>query len=297
LVLLAFYKFPTDAPEYEHLSRVLSDVTETTARYRRVPEPVPLEAVIQQANAQTGGNPEFITDLDARLQGAVLFTLVASAFWIGLLGACREMVMEKDLLRHECRTCASVRTFLTAKLAGLGLVSLPQCAVLALATAPFLLHPSAAGLAALVGALWLTALAAAGIGLLAATLAPTARAALTAVPLIMVPQLLFAGLLRPEAALAAGVRLPTWLGYASLQRWGFDLALATTGGHVRSVSLVPGNTLTIAETLDHLKLTTTSIHGCFFRDTSWWPPIWVLIGVTAVTVLISERHLRHKFHL
>jgi hypothetical protein len=238
-----------------------------------------------------------ITELGARLRGAVLFTLVAAAFWIGLLGACREMVMDKQLLRHECRTCVSVRTFLVAKLASLGLVALPQCFFLALATAPFLLHLSAAGLAGLVGTLWLTALAAAGIGLLTATLAPTARAALTAIPLIMVPQILFAGLLRPEAAMAPGVILSRWLGYASLQRWGFELALATANGRVRSVSLIPGNSLKIADTLNHLKPTNTSMLECFFRDTSCWPAIAVLLAVTVGAVLISEWHLRHKFHL
>jgi ABC-type multidrug transport system ATPase subunit len=297
MVLLAFLMFETDAPEYKRLSRVLAEVTEVTAHYREAHQPVPIEMTIQQAIARTDGNPEGMTDLDARLRGAILFTLVASAFWIGLLGACREMVMDKHLLRHECRTCASVRSFLTAKLASLSLVALPQCALLALATAPFLLHLSSAGIAGLVGVLWLTALAASGIGLLTATLAPTARAALTAVPLIMVPQLLFAGLLRPEAAMAPGVILPRWLGYASLQRWGFELALATASRRVQSVSLIPGDSLRIVDTLDHLKLTNTSMLDCFFHDSSCWPPIVVLLGVTVGAVLISERHLRHKFHL
>ncbi len=297
MILLAFARFGTDAPDYERLSRVLAEVTRVTAYYREAGQPVPLETTVQQALTRTGVNPPVMTDLDARLRGAILFTLVASAFWIGLLGACREMVMDKQLLRHECRTCASVRMFLAAKLASLGLVALPQCALLALATVLFLLHFSAAGLAGLTGALWLTALAAAGIGLLTATLAPTARAALTAVPLIMVPQILFAGLLRPEAALAVGVWLPRWLGHVSLQRWGFELALASAGGQVQSVSLIPGESLRIVETLDHLKLTYTSMLDCFFHHPACWPPIAVLLSVTAGAVLISEWHLRRKFHL
>jgi hypothetical protein len=87
------------------------------------------------------------------------------------------------------------------------------------------------------------------------------------------------------------------LGYASLQRWGFELALATASRRVQSVSLIPGDSLRIVDTLDHLKLTNTSMLDCFFHDSSCWPPIVVLLGVTVGAVLISERHLRHKFHL
>jgi hypothetical protein len=179
----------------------------------------------------------------------------------------------------------------------LGLVAVPQCALLTLATAPFLLHLSAAGIAGLMGALWLTALAAAGIGLLAAALAPTARAALTAVPLIMVPQILFAGLLRPEAALARDVFLPRWLGYASLQRWGFELALTTANGQVESVSLAPGRSLKITDTLANLKPTLTPLLHCFFQDTSVWRASGVLLAVAIGAVLFAEWHLRRKFHL
>jgi ABC-type multidrug transport system ATPase subunit len=297
LILLAFFRFGADAPDHERLSRVLAEVTEVTAHYREAHQSVPLETTILQAIARTDGNSMVLSDLGARLRGAVLFTLVASAFWIGLLGACREMVIDKHLLRHECRTCVSVRAFLAAKLASLGLVAVPQCALLTLATAPFLLHLSATGMAGLVGALWLTALAAAGIGLLAATLAPTARAALTAVPLIMVPQILFAGLLRPEAALAPGVCLPRWLGYASLQRWGFDLALTTDSRQVESVSLVSGTPLKIADALDLLKPTHTSVLHCFFQNASTWHAIVVLLAVTIGALLIAEGHLRRKFHL
>jgi energy-coupling factor transporter ATP-binding protein EcfA2 len=297
MVWLAFFKFQSDAPEFERLSRALVGLTEESTRYVQVMERVPVENNIQQAIAHADSNGEMITELGARLRGAVLFTLVAAAFWIGLLGACREMSMDKHILRQECRTCASVRTFLSAKLASLGLLALPQCLLLATATAPFLLPMSATGLTGLVGALWLTALAAAGIGLVTAAFAPTARAALTAVPLIMVPQLLFAGLLRPEAAMAPGVILPHWLGCASLQRWGFELALATVGGRVQSVSLMPGDSLRIVDTLSHLKPTNTSLLESFFHDRFWFLPVVVLLSVTVAAVLLSERHLRHKFNL
>jgi ABC-type multidrug transport system ATPase subunit len=297
IVLFAFFKFETDAPEQERLSRVLTEVIQKSASYRQAGQPVPMETLVRDAIARPGPGPNILTDLGARMRGAVLFTLVASAFWVGLLGACREMVADKDLLRHECRTCATVRTFLAAKMSSLGLLALPQCALLALTTAPFLLHLSSAGLAGLVAALWLTALAAAGVGLLTATLAPTPRAALTAVPLIMVPQLLFAGLMRPEAALAPGVVVPRWLGFASMQRWGFEIALNMVGGQVQSISLVQGQSLRIVDTLDQMQRKSLSIHDCFFHPGPWWPPVLVLLGVALASAFVSERHLRKKFHL
>jgi hypothetical protein len=207
------------------------------------------------------------------------------------------MVMDKHLLRHECRACAPVRSALWAKLASLGLLALPQCAILAVATAPFLLGTPAASLAGLVGALWLTTIAAAGIGLLTATIASSARAAFTAVPLIMVPQLLFAGLLRPEAQLAAGNVLPQWLGYLSLQRWGFELGLRAAPSQVQSVSLMPGPSPRIVDVLAHLKLTHSSVYDCFFHDSSWWPPVVVLAGATVAALLLAEWHLRRRFCL
>jgi energy-coupling factor transporter ATP-binding protein EcfA2 len=297
LILLAFHGFQTDSPEDRRLNQALVDVTTSVAPYLQEQKPVPLEATIQEVAARADLPSHGMSEVEARLRGAVVFTLVAAAFWIGLLGACREMVLDKHLLRHECRTCASIRSVLWAKLAWMGLLALPQCAILVAATAPFLLQTSIANILGLAGALWLTCVAAAGLGLLAAALAPSARAALTAVPLIMVPQLLFAGMLRPEAALASGDIVSKWLGYFSLQRWGFDLALGSVPGQVQSVSLVQGVSPRIVDVIAHLKLTNRTVVDCFFPGHFWWAPPAMLLGATVLSLLLAEWHLRRKFYL
>jgi hypothetical protein len=133
---------------------------------------------------------------------------------------------------------------LGAKFFVLTLIVALQTALLVILITPWML-----GLTLLVGlklwgVLWLTAVASVSLGLLLSSASPSSSVALTLVPLLMLPQLLFGGLLRPGPStveetpppIIASVPLKqaqprcstTYIALRSLaiQRWGFEAALA-----------------------------------------------------------------------
>ncbi len=106
-----------------------------------------------------------------------------------------------------------------AALAGL------QTGLLAGVVAPTLLSLPLRSTLGLWAMLWLGAMAATALGLLVSCAARTHRFAVTAVPLLLAPQLLLGSLLRSREDLGALGLVPAVLSDATAQRWAFEGAL------------------------------------------------------------------------
>ena len=124
---------------------------------------------------------------------SLLFVLALSAIWFGTLNACREIVKEKSIFEREWMKGLSLASYLWSKLAVLALIGFAQCLCLV-----FIVNSSIdlgdPPLAHLI-VLFPASLAGTGLGLLISASVTSVDRSLTAVPLLLLPQILFSELL------------------------------------------------------------------------------------------------------
>ena len=130
---------------------------------------------------------------------SILFALACSAFWVGILNAIQEVCKERTILKREYMTGEKLGSYLLAKFGVLTLMSLIQ-ALLMIGVFALLvgypdegvwLHPV---IEMLITA-WLTILASAAMGLFVSCLFKNADRAMALAPLLLMPQILFSGVL------------------------------------------------------------------------------------------------------
>jgi type IV secretory pathway TrbD component len=185
-----------------------------------------------------------ISAANAQRRCGLYFVMVSAAIWFSIMAASREIVNEQHVLFRELRCCFGVLPYLAAKFVVLTWIVGLQTFLLMALVAPWMLSLMIPVCLMLWGTLWLTAMAAVSLGLLLSAASPSNRVALTLVPLLMLPQLLFGGLLRPGPSTLEespppiiGSKAPTpprhtfqtmnmVLRSMAIQRWGFEAALA-----------------------------------------------------------------------
>ncbi len=131
------------------------------------------------------------------------FILCLSAHWFGLIDACREIVKERAIFARERVFGLSVTGYVLSKLAVLGVVAVTQVVLLQFTVewslalhGPMLLQTLLLSLCALSGV---------GLGLLVSALAKTQERAVFAVPLLILPQILFSEFAVPRKYFGAVV--------------------------------------------------------------------------------------------
>lgn len=130
---------------------------------------------------------------------SLLFALSCSAFWIGMLNAIQEICKERTILKREYMTGLSLSSYITSKIVVLGglclLQSLMVVSVFALKIGMpeegIMIHPYAEILITT----FLTAVASAAMGLFVSALFTNADRAMTVAPILLMPQILFSGLI------------------------------------------------------------------------------------------------------
>jgi len=124
---------------------------------------------------------------------SLLFVLALSAIWFGTLNACREIVKEKEIFEREWMKGLNLSAYLWSKLSVLSLLGLAQCLALVFIVDLYidLGDPPLGHLLVLFPA----SLAGTGLGLLISASVTTVDRSLTAVPLLLIPQILFSELL------------------------------------------------------------------------------------------------------
>lgn len=130
---------------------------------------------------------------------SLLFALSCSAFWIGILNAIQEICKEKTILKREYMTGLSLGTYLCSKIIIMGLMCLLQSLMIVLVFACLVGAPKEGilfgALPEMVLVSFLTAISASAMGLFVSALFSNADRAMTVAPILLMPQILFSGLL------------------------------------------------------------------------------------------------------
>ena len=163
----------------------------------------------------------------------LIFVMVLSALWFGTATGVRELVDERPIWQREARVGVGVAPYLASKVLGLSGFVAVQCALLssvlyvALDLGSLGFHlPSMIGVTSLVGVVGLS------LGLFLSAALASAEAAVTSLPLALIPQIAFGGLLVPVKQMGT---LAWGLSWLTATRYGFEAALKT-GEHLH----VPG---------------------------------------------------------
>jgi hypothetical protein len=157
----------------------------------------------------------------------VYFVVALVAFWFGTSVAAREIIRERPVFRRERMVNLGILPYLASKLFVLGVIVGLQCVLLFLPLKFF----DVAGLMPMPGefaglpqffAMLLTAAVGIALGLLVSALVRTSEMATSLVPLILIPQILFSGLVGVPTGLvskAASMLMPAAYSFDTMKRF------------------------------------------------------------------------------
>ena len=185
----------------------------------------PLKLLDDRVNAILKLKENICGEESIRSHMTVFFILIASAIWMGLLPACKEIVSDWNVFLRESRNNVSTVAFLLSKFTMLNIMTTIQNVVFVLLTGVFwqkipLLHCLAIFVILLV-----TSNCAIAVGLLISSFTTNIRQGLMIIPMIMVAQLILGGLLRLPAQTRDEGKMKiarSWAGKATLQYWAFE---------------------------------------------------------------------------
>lgn len=134
---------------------------------------------------------------------AYLFLSVTVAMFLGLTNSSTEILRDRPMLRRERNCQPGAISYVIAKFASLSIIAAIQCLVYLIVGNHFL------EIDGMLGQHWLwmtfTALVGTALALFVSSIVRSERAALTAVPLLLVPQMLLAGALVPYREMNRGL--------------------------------------------------------------------------------------------
>jgi ABC-type multidrug transport system ATPase subunit/pSer/pThr/pTyr-binding forkhead associated (FHA) protein len=151
----------------------------------------------------------------------VLFMLATVSVWFGIINAAREIVKEQPIYRRERLVNLRIGPYLSSKVTVLSMLTFVQTAVLLGIVALKVRFPSETGLlmpplAETFVTLLLTSLAGMALGLVISAFSASTDRAISLVPLVLIPQILFAGLIFEVTGLA------TPLSWLTISSWAMD---------------------------------------------------------------------------
>lgn len=172
-----------------------------------------------------------ISESHANQIATVLFMLTLSSIWFGLLGSCKEIVCDQEIIKREMRSGIRGSAALCAKFLQCTIVASTQAFGLLLIVQPILINIEYESALRLASYLTLSTVAATALGLAISATANSYRTVMTIIPLAMIPQVLFGGLLR---RLESSQFAPEAFSWFTLSRWSFQLNIlespVPTGG-------------------------------------------------------------------
>ncbi len=159
---------------------------------------------------------------------SLFFVIALSAVWFGCINACREIAREASIYRRERRFGLSRTAYLAAKMKILGLIGLAETALFHV-----LIHRAvdtdlilAPALIALIGLNF----AGMSLGLMLSRWCRTPARAVAAVPVAIIPQIVFSKFVLPAHTLeGAAARIETLMPV----KWGFEALTACRIGEAR----------------------------------------------------------------
>lgn len=201
------------------------------------------------------------------------FMLLIAAIWLGTVAACRDLVGERAAIERELAIGVRPGAQVLAKLLTLLPLVAAQC--LLLVGTVLALQPVGAGAALVAAVCVVTGWSAAAMGLWLSAWARTPDQATIAVPLVLIPQLLFAGALIPIERMIEPLRLLT---HAVAGRWAFEGL---------------GAALSLDERVGADLKSVTGLDGSAFPATVG-PPLAALGLLAVVALVLAARALKQR---
>jgi len=151
---------------------------------------------------------------------SLLFALSCSAFWVGMLNAIQEICKERTVLKREYMTGLSLGSYISSKIIVLGLMCLIQ-SILITTVFKFTVGMPEKGLlmnpfVEILINTFITAIASTAMGLFVSSLFNNADRAMTVAPILLMPQILFSGLI---FTLDGATEAISWL---AICRWSME---------------------------------------------------------------------------
>jgi len=145
------------------------------------------------SNSSSGNNVfGYVTDAKS-----MLFSLTCAAFWVGMLNSIQEICKEKDIFLREKMSTVRLFPYIASKITVIGALCIFQAFVLVVIVQIFAGLPgNDLGIPSFLGffiTTCLTTLCAACLGLTVSSLSPNPDRAMAIAPLILLPQIIFSG--------------------------------------------------------------------------------------------------------
>lgn len=144
------------------------------------------------------------------------FVMVFSAVFFGCVNACREIVKEHVIFSRERLVGLRIPAYIISKFQILGLFGLGQSLLFYLGLRYFLVLEGNPALVLLT--LCLSTLAGTALGLCISALVSAEVMAMTLVPVVLIPQLLFSKIVMPNRSLTGAV---AWMEKLTLVKWSY----------------------------------------------------------------------------
>ena len=212
----------------------------------------------------------------------ILVMLASVAVWFGILNAAREIAKERPVLQRERLAGLRIAPYLFAKLGVFSLLIVIQGLMLLALLALRVVLPEhgvvlPAGIELLITTT-LTSFAGLAFGLAISAFATTPDRAISLVPIALIPQILFAGVI---FSLGDGITIQRLLSWLTISRWAMDAYGATID--LNALPFAPGML-----PLPHAPAEyTPSVPHLLGR----WG---MLLGYAAVCLLLAAWRLRHR---
>jgi hypothetical protein len=156
-------------------------------------------------------------------QRTLSFLLVVSAIWFGCINAAREIVKELPLYLRERAISLNLASYLSSKVAVLSLFCFFQCLALLFITLAMTNFKPNIGIQ--LGCLVVTSFTGMLMGLLVSALVKNEDKAIAIIPIILIPQVIFAGAILKLSGLAEQIAKCSIVSF-----WSFDAMTHTFSG-------------------------------------------------------------------
>lgn len=167
-----------------------------------------------ETNPLTGGE-EISGELGA------LFLVVVSAIWFGISNSAKEIVSERSILRRENFLLGTIQPYLLSKFWVLGVLTTLQVTML-MGLVSFGIDGMEDIGQSLIPVV-VTGLVSVGFGLVLSSWAKNVEAVMSNLPLALIPQILFSGVITPISGDSASSSMASWLSHIMVSRWGMEL--------------------------------------------------------------------------
>ena len=212
---------------------------------------------------------------------SILFALSCCAFWIGILNSIQEICKERIILKREHLTGLKLGAYLSSKFAVLGLICMIQSALLVSVFALLVgfpdkgvfLHP----IIEIYITTFLTSFSATGMGLFVSSLFKDGDKAMTVAPILLMPQILFSGLVFKLSGVSEKIS------YIVNCRWAME-GYGTTA----NLNALPLRLQSTIPTLEH------EVEDYFLFSTEHLLMVWgILLGFAVIYGIFSLVSLRN----